>query len=1512
VTSLPPTVTSFAAPAGNAQLTIPISEFTATDDVAVTGYLVTETSSAPLPTDPRWAAAAPAAYTVATAGSYTLYPWVKDADDQVSAVYGSPASALVSATGTVLLTDSFCSGPTTNDNLAGRQIGTLAPLTYTVVSSGTCTIESGGYFRGNNAYSPDHNFNSAAGDSTGGVHFTVRARIDPELLVGANSWMILAFGATIANRNSFPGAGAPVQFMFRSDGSFSAEDNATNLTPLPVQWAPPGDYRATWHTFEIYTRDLTDNDPFNGVGVTEAFAFVDGNFVWSHVFASPGLSTNYVGIYNYASDYNDDLVISKGDTLPCLSSPVVTSSADSGAGTLRQALLDVCSGGTILIDPSLSGATVRLASTLSVTKNVTIDGSAPATKLTLNGDTDSNGTGDLLVLSVDPGVTATAISLIVTKGSTAAGARTGGIRNQGNLTVASSSFFDNDAKPGNWDGGAILNEVGGVLSLVGCTFTGNTARDGGAVVNNGTANIADCTFSSNSGIGSGGALVSSGSLTVTGSTFASNTSADRSGGIYVSGGTATISGCTLNGNSGYWGGALYTAGTVVDVANCTIAANGATQDGGGLYVGGGMTNLVNCTFFSNTAVGGPGILNGGGTLNMTNTIVAGPQTPLCSGGLLTNKANLIQDGTCSPAMSGDPLLAALGSYGGPTQTIPLLPGSPAIDVGDFAACSAAPVSALDQRGIVRSFGGGCDLGAFESRQFTFANPMGTPQSTAINTSFPSPLAFSVDSAFAEPVDGGQVTFTAPGSGASASITGNPATISAGIASASATANGTAGAYQVAATAAGASGASVLFDLTNTSTCSGTITVTSTADSGAGSLRQAVADVCAGGTIDFGLTPPATIGLSAEIPIAASMTISGPGAKDLTISGGGTNRIFNVGAGSVTLGSLKIAGGTAGGSGGGIFVNSGADLSLDSVQIESCNAGNGGGLYVANGASASVLRSTFVGGTAIAHGGAIAVEGTLALLDSTIFGNSTQLTGAGAGVYFGPAAAGSISGCTIAGNTTTGSDPSGLFGVNPILVRNSILAGNQSGDCNQMNDGGHNIVLSLPCTGAGNSGRTLLGIDPLLGTYGDHGGNIGTIPVDPASPAIDQGDPATCSPADAIGTGRPFGHRCDIGAFETTTLPTCGGGWPTPVLAGPWAMFSPPCDTFTLTPGDLYGDDMGSGVYDADWVMWYRDAALDVYTKLGLATPTPAIGAGFWFRTIVPPTGGVLTTLGSEYSVDLSVAQTGDAAGRLNLLGNPFTSWVYWPNVQVDYSSALHPLQQAQTDGIMSQQMAKWNGAAYQIYDPSVPGQEGMIWRGEAFWTKVWDVSGPNLVLPAPPPGAMAGKEIARAAASRPAPLRAGEWTVRLTASSGRTVDPGNLLGRLDGASGGWDSRDLREPAPPSFATTWLTVVFPHAEWGDRGGDYTTDFRPLDGSKGDSWDFEVRSSLHDRPIALSWSGPTDVVGCSHLVDLESGAIVDTGAQGSYSFALTGASRAFRWVLSTPSVEERLRPRAEEAR
>jgi len=93
-----PTVTTFTVTTPSASLNIPITAFTASDNISVKSYLLTTSSTPPASSNPGWAGTAPTTYTVASAGSYTLYPWAKDVAGNVSAVFGSPRAVVVNTT----------------------------------------------------------------------------------------------------------------------------------------------------------------------------------------------------------------------------------------------------------------------------------------------------------------------------------------------------------------------------------------------------------------------------------------------------------------------------------------------------------------------------------------------------------------------------------------------------------------------------------------------------------------------------------------------------------------------------------------------------------------------------------------------------------------------------------------------------------------------------------------------------------------------------------------------------------------------------------------------------------------------------------------------------------------------------------------------------------------------------------------------------------------------------------------------------------------------------------------------------------------------------------------------------------------------------------------------------------------------------------------------------------------------------------------------------------------------
>jgi hypothetical protein len=348
----------------------------------------------------------------------------------------------------------------------------------------------------------------------------------------------------------------------------------------------------------------------------------------------------------------------------------VMNNQDSGPGSLRADIAAANPGDTINFAPSLAGQTITLTSgELSITKGLTIQGPG-AGQLTVSGN---NSYRAFEVNASQPVILS-------------------GLRMIGRPIFGPSPLV----------GGAVSNHT--ALTVSGCTITGN-AQLGGGIGNFGTLTVSGCTLIGASA-SEGGGIYSRGTLTVSASTLSSDSGGSiysDGGGIYA-GGLVTLTNCTLSGNTAGYGGGLFVAGRAT-LTNCTLSLNSAVAQGGGIYV-------------SPT-----------GNLNLTNTIVAGNRGSYYGadifGAVLTADHNLEGNATGSTGIVNgvngnivggnghpviNPLLGPLQNNGGPTQTMALLAGSPAI-----GHANNAKAPATDQRGFARldELGELTDIGAFE-------------------------------------------------------------------------------------------------------------------------------------------------------------------------------------------------------------------------------------------------------------------------------------------------------------------------------------------------------------------------------------------------------------------------------------------------------------------------------------------------------------------------------------------------------------------------------------------------------------------------------------------------------------------------------------------------------------------------------------------------------------------------------------------------------------------------------
>jgi CSLREA domain-containing protein len=219
----------------------------------------------------------------------------------------------------------------------------------------------------------------------------------------------------------------------------------------------------------------------------------------------------------------------------------------------------------------------------------------------------------------------------------------------------------------------------------------------------------------------GAGIYSEGALSISRSTFTHNACDAEStygGAIYNNQGVVSIDSSTFYSNTATsymsYGGAIYSWGGRLDILNSTFADNlagGLNYDLGGAIYSSSLVTITNSTFSGNRARdnGGTFFILAGGSLLLRNTIVSnGTGASACFGTVVDGGGNLSWPDSSCPGLNQDPQLAPLAFNGGDTQTMALLPGSPAIHYAGLAYCPAQ-----DQRGWPRWLQNQCDSGAYE-------------------------------------------------------------------------------------------------------------------------------------------------------------------------------------------------------------------------------------------------------------------------------------------------------------------------------------------------------------------------------------------------------------------------------------------------------------------------------------------------------------------------------------------------------------------------------------------------------------------------------------------------------------------------------------------------------------------------------------------------------------------------------------------------------------------------------
>jgi uncharacterized repeat protein (TIGR01451 family) len=425
-------------------------------------------------------------------------------------------------------------------------------------------------------------------------------------------------------------------------------------------------------------------------------------------------------------------------------------------------------------------------------------------------------------------------------------------------------------------------------------------------------------------------------------------------------------------------------------------------------------------------------------------------------------------------------------------------------------------------------------------------------------------------------------------------------------------------------------------------------VTTGADSGAGSLRQAIQDACPGGTIFISAQLVGQVTLtSGELLINKPLTIQGPGANLLNVRrdpAASGFRIFEITSPGVMISGLTISGGSAGAGNNGGGVLNGGTLALKSVAITgNASGGSGGGVY--NNGSMTIINSTLSGNTAVQNGGVVYNNGNaLEIINSTLSGNSAQ--GFGGGLYVNNAA--TLTNVTVTNNRADSNDAGGETGggifVNSVapLLKNTIVASNFRGSgpiADDINGGLVNNTSSFNLIGTGGSGgltnsnsNQVNVANPRLGPLASNGGQTRTHALLPGSPALDGGSNALL-PTDSFDV--------DNDSDTEETLPVDQRG-------APFMRVTDAADANTIKTVDIGAFEAQVSVEDITDKVTNEDTPLSVPFFVGDAALITNVTVASSNTTLVPNSSANLSLTGTGSERTLQITPVANLSGTTTI------------------------------------------------------------------------------------------------------------------------------------------------------------------------------------------------------------------------------------------------------------------------
>ncbi len=341
-------------------------------------------------------------------------------------------------------------------------------------------------------------------------------------------------------------------------------------------------------------------------------------------------------------------------------------------------------------------------------------------------------------------------------------------------------------------------------------------------------------------------------------------------------------------------------------------------------------------------------------------------------------------------------------------------------------------------------------------------------------------------------------------------------------------------------------------------------------------------------------------------------------------------------------------------------------------------------------------------------------------------------------------------------------------------------------------------------------------------------------------------------------------------------------FPFSTLQKKWQMISVPADLDSPDPNSVLVDDLGTQD-NTKWKLYRWNTANNSYDEYPNIPDNFTSGKAFWLIT----KDSKNIDVGKGGSVDTSSDYAVNSPSGWAQLGNPFAFDVDWDDVKVRKGLEIVSIQQAQKNGWVRDKIWYWNGSEYEF--SQAPSGTLESWKG--YWVKVL-VSGCEFLIP---PVAVEADGSSKALA-----MGRNNY-LQIIAKIGDLKDSYNFIGLSNKAKDSYDSEDVEE-APP--ISPYISLSFPHSDWGKDNACYTQDIRKTQDKEKSQpekiiWDMQIKTDQTDKTITLEWKNAKAIPEeyFLYLTDEDESTLANMREKNAYSFTSSTGKDNFKVIATT---------------